>query len=259
MKIFVPIVLAFAAAQGRELSPVHRPRDPWVFRSVLDGHPRMVTIALSDEMWIAYDTTTCGLYKAWKGGVNFDGPVYTTVHGPQPTTVGKTYVPGVDDEIWAASVGGADVSVLVAWRGYLFNGDHVALEYEILLPDGRKVSVQESPEFVVPEQMFDEARLEELVLTKGHPGLLRSFRAIDLPDGVKISVLLRTDGVTGKLGETLERERFVDVKDEKGEMHTQILSHLALSKERPLSNLILFFEPIPALPDAKKDEKGGGK
>ena len=76
---------------------IQRPRDIWVFRSVLDKRARMVTMALSDDLWVAYDATNCGLYKAWKGGVKFDGAVYTTSHGPQPTSEGAAYVVGEMD------------------------------------------------------------------------------------------------------------------------------------------------------------------
>ena len=236
---------------------VARPRDPWVFRCVLDRKPRIVTLALSDEMWIAYDATTCGVYKAWKGGVNFDGPVYTTVHGPQPTSVGSSYTEGFEGDVWEANVAGKDVPVHAVWRGYLFNGDHVALQYELQLPGGKKVLVQESPEFVKPETLFDAARREELVLMEGHPGLLRSFLARDIPEDTKITLKLRTDAES-KLAETLERERFVDVKDEKGETKTQVVSHLVLTRQHASSNLVLFFAPLPA-PAPKTEEKGGGK
>ena len=64
-------------------STIERPHSPYVFRSVLDKNPRMVTFAMSDEMWAAYSTIDCGLYKAWQGNVNFDGTVYNTTHGPQ--------------------------------------------------------------------------------------------------------------------------------------------------------------------------------
>jgi cytochrome c len=255
MMLLLALLLSIAAAPRQEAETPKRPRDPWVFRCVLDKRPRMVTVALSDEMWVAYDTTTCGMYKAWRGGVNFDGPVYTTVHGPQPTTLGKAYIEGIEGDVWSASVGGKDGPAMAVWRGYRLNGNHVALEYDIVLEDGRKVAVQESPEFVRPEQMFDDARLEELVLQKGHPGLFRSFLARDLPDGVKLSLEMRTDGVTGKLAETLERERFVDVTDEKGEKKTQVVSHLALSKERPTSTVVLFFAPIEIQPEPKKESK----
>ena len=67
------------------------PREVWVFRSVLDEMPRMVTAALDEKLWVAYDTQTGLLYRAWSGDVLFDGAVYTTVHGPQPQSLGATY------------------------------------------------------------------------------------------------------------------------------------------------------------------------
>jgi len=265
MKTLLLLLLLAPSALAQDARPdvappirVERPRDPWVFRCVLDRKPRMVTLALNDEMWVAYDATTCGLAKAWKGGVNFDGPVYTTVHGPQPTSVGASYTEGFEGDVWHANVAGKDVPVRAVWRGYRFDGDHVALQYELVLPGGRKVSVQESPEFVRPESLFDAARREELVLADGHPGLLRSFLAKDIPEDTKITLKLRTDAES-KLAEMLERESFVDVVDEKGEARTQVVSHLVLTHQRPSSNLILFFAPLPAPMPTKPDEKKEGK
>ena len=47
-----------------------RPNDPFVFRSVMDKRPRMVTIALHDNLWASYSADSCSLYKTWKGGVD---------------------------------------------------------------------------------------------------------------------------------------------------------------------------------------------
>ena len=62
---------------------IERPREAWVVRSVLDQKPRMLSIALNDKLWLAYNTETASLYKAWVGGISFEGPVYTAAHGPQ--------------------------------------------------------------------------------------------------------------------------------------------------------------------------------
>jgi cytochrome c len=193
---------------------------------VLDQHPRMVTLALSDEMWVAYDATHCGLYKAWKGGVHFDGPVYTTVHGPQPTTQGTAYVDGIEGDVW--SVNGEVAKA--RWKGYRFNGEHVALEYEIPLADGRKVAVQEAPEFTTPEQMMDEAHVAQNGLVRGRPGFLRNFLARDLPDGVEVSVRIPTG-----------KAKVIANPPMSGQ-------DLRLSKARPQASLALFFEPIPDAP-----------
>jgi len=71
---------------------IERPYSPWVFRSVLDEQPRMITLALHDEVWAAYNTQDAALYKVWSGNVNFDGAVYTTAHGPQPVSIGDAWM-----------------------------------------------------------------------------------------------------------------------------------------------------------------------
>jgi len=214
----------------------HRPRDPWVFRCVLDKHPRMVTLALSEEMWAAYDATHCGLYKVWKGGVHFDGPVYTTVHGPQPTTQGTSYVDGIDGDVWTATVAKQPAQAKARWKGYRFNGDHVALEYEIVLADGRAFPVQESPEFVTPEKMMDDRRIAEHGLVRGHPGFLRNFFARGLPEDVEIA--LRTPAGAAKTILDPAPEAPIDAS----------AVRVTLSSKRPQASLALFFAPLPAPP-----------
>lgn len=218
------------------LAQSKRPRDPWVFRCVLDKRPRMVTLALSDEMWAAYDATHCGVYKVWKGGVHFDGPVYTTVHGPQPTTQGASYVDGIDGDVWSATVAKHPAQATARWKGYRFNGDHVALDYEIVLADGRAFAVQESPEYVTPEKMMDDRRIAEHGLVRGSPGFLRNFFARGLPEDVELS--LRTPAG--------EAKKILDPAPEaQGDAHTVLV---ALSSKRPQASLALFFAPLPDPP-----------
>ncbi|MDA9139561.1 hypothetical protein N9N42_01795 [Flavobacteriaceae bacterium] len=54
---------------GSSGSKVERPVDTWVFRSVLDKHPRMITVALHNDLWVAYDAQTAALYKKKHGKV----------------------------------------------------------------------------------------------------------------------------------------------------------------------------------------------
>ncbi|MBK7010171.1 MAG: hypothetical protein IPH36_16820 [Saprospiraceae bacterium] len=73
---------------------------PWVFRSVLDWKPRVITMALHKDLWVAYSTENAALYKAWKGIVYFDGPVSTHAHGPQPISIGDGYQVSKYDQPW---------------------------------------------------------------------------------------------------------------------------------------------------------------
>ncbi len=90
--IFIPFIIFCLQGCGKkETHKFHRPRDPWVFRSVLDKQPRMLTLALDSECYAAYDLAHCKLYKVWKGGVTLEGAAYTNKKNVQPTIWGKSY------------------------------------------------------------------------------------------------------------------------------------------------------------------------
>ncbi|MCZ6834307.1 MAG: hypothetical protein O7G85_00900 [Planctomycetota bacterium] len=124
-----------------------RPRDPWVFRCVLDKQPRMVVVALHEHLWVAYDATTCTLYKAWDGDVKFQGAVYDDIHGPQPESRGTTLLQSNDDKGWGLEdESGNFVPVTPVWRGYRFQGDQVHLQFDLPFPDGSIARIREYPE-----------------------------------------------------------------------------------------------------------------
>lgn len=128
---------------------IERPHDPWVFRSVLDQKPRMVTAALSDDIWVAYDARTGSLYKAWKGGVNFDGAVYTTVHGPQPTSKGYAYYTDSNEDIeWFLVDGDQVIKPEVNYKGHKFSDDQVVFTYQLITKEGKVITVKETPEVI---------------------------------------------------------------------------------------------------------------
>src|SRR6267378_1178855 len=87
----VYIIFYLTACNNKEPVKIQRPRDPWAFRSVIDKQPRMLTLALDPECYVAYDLAHCTLYKAWKGGVTLEGAAYTNKKNVQPTTWGKSY------------------------------------------------------------------------------------------------------------------------------------------------------------------------
>ncbi|MCC7434912.1 MAG: DUF1080 domain-containing protein [Methanoregulaceae archaeon] len=133
-------LLALTVLQGPE-----RPRDIWAFRSVLDDRARMLTLALHTDLWVAYDATNCGLYRAWKGGVKFDGAVYTSAHGPQPTSIGAPLIPGiVDAPVWSLS----GKSVEPEFKGYRFERGGVILQYRVRREGLRDLWIEEQPEVV---------------------------------------------------------------------------------------------------------------
>lgn len=255
--LLTPILLALLQdATPTPLLPT-RPRDPFVFRCVLDKRARMITAALDADMWVAWDATNCGLYKAWKGGVNFDGPVYTTVHGPQPTSRGDEYTSGPDSTVWTVTEHGKPIEARVTYGGYTLQAGRVALEWRLALGKDREIVVTERPEFVRPRQFMNATQLDDAVLEDGsQPGLQRNFEASGIPDGVKVSLTLRTDGALCKIAGALEQERIEDVKDKQGNViGTRMWSQMPLSKQSPRNMVYLAFAPIATAPAPKPEVK----
>ncbi|MFT6866771.1 MAG: cytochrome c [Cyclobacteriaceae bacterium] len=142
--LYLPLAVILASCQKSEIK--ERPREPWVFRSVLDVKPRIVTAALSDEIWVAYDARTASLYKAWKGGVNFDGAVYTTVHGPQPTSEGYAYYTDeVEDVEWFVIQNGEKKKPEIIYKGHRFVDGQVTFKYQLKVED-QLITINETPE-----------------------------------------------------------------------------------------------------------------
>ena len=155
-----------------------RPRDPWVFRCVLDKQPRMVVIALHEHLWVAYDATTCSLYKAWDGDVMFQGAVYNDVHGPQPESRGDAYVTGPHHGL--LSIKQSDRDLKLTWRGYRYEDEGVALLYDVTLEDGSTVRITERP------------RVQRTV--DGIYQLMRFFSSDDYPSSVSMRISRTANG-----------------------------------------------------------------
>ena len=174
--IFMIFVVVFACNSKPETSR-ERPLDHWVFRSVLDLRPRIITLALSDRIWAAYSTRTGALYKAWKGTVLFDGPVYTTAHGPQPISIGDAYVENKYDQPWSLmKADGNAVEAEFKYKGHRFEKGQVELMYAL-----------SSTDLSAPVRIYE--KVEASVSDSGQPVFERSFTTENVPEGY--SVLLK--------------------------------------------------------------------
>lgn len=143
---------------------VDRPIDPWVFRSVLDSMPRMLTAALDDELYVAYHTNSGALYKAWKGIVNFEGAVYNTQHGPQPTALGDAYIVNKFSEPWSLLRDGNPVESNYKYLGHRFNKGSLELMHGLVF-DGTTQKVFEKVE--AGETETGQLVLERTFTTEG--------------------------------------------------------------------------------------------
>src|SRR5688572_27079068 len=125
-----------------------RPFQPWVFRSVLDSQSRIVTLALHDDMWVAYRTDSCSLYKAWKGHVHLQGAVYDNAHGPQPMSIGDAWLVNTHLQPWSVKKGDQEMLSEVQYAGHSFMNGHVSLMYTLICNDGTNIKVYEQPEAI---------------------------------------------------------------------------------------------------------------
>ena len=174
----------FACSPQKE---IERPMEMWAFRSVMDQQPRMLTAALNEELWVSYDVQNGLLYKAWKGGVNFDGAVYTTVHGPQPTSLGYAYFQKEDDQ-WIVKRDSKNVPFSVEYRGHSTLGGKLSIRYEIILEDGTVIKVTESPEYITRGNQVGLERLFKIETTANVTvGLQTSFGSLMSAQDLKVS------------------------------------------------------------------------
>ncbi|HEV7299881.1 MAG TPA: DUF6797 domain-containing protein [Tepidisphaeraceae bacterium] len=173
-------------------APTTRPRDPWVFRSVLNKKPRMLTVALADPLWLAYDTQTCTLVKAWSGGVKFTGGVYDTRHGPQPQSQGETYFDQAAQG-WSIVRDGRPQPIRPAYRGYTQRDGGVTLNYTVDLGDAGKVEVQEQPEIATSDG--PATRLQRAFTIKGLPQGARLL--LQLPQAGDVTIPEAAAGDSG--------------------------------------------------------------
>ena len=149
---------------------------PWIFRSVMDLQPRMITLSLAPDFIVSYNTQTAAIYKAWKGYVDFDGAVYTTAHGPQPTSVGDAYFVNEFKEPWYLMQNGKEIIPDIKYRGHRIVDGQGELMYQLNYGDGKSIEVSERPVYHPSES--------------GLAGLQRIFTTKNVPEGVQVGLKL---------------------------------------------------------------------
>jgi cytochrome c len=219
-----------------------RPLSPWVFRSVLDGQPRVVTVALHSNLYIAYNAAGASLFKAWKGGVEFDGAVYTTRHGPQPTSTGYAFYEQANDApAWLIKQGETTEAAQVQFGGYRFEKNQVIFQYTLTTVSGAAIQVQEVPEYTA---------------RNNQTGLQRRFTLHNVPDNTQVGLATRLTSLanandfstTGQFVETARHE----VNHQAGNTLT-IDGQLWLDAQQP-TELTVYFHPGFADADTRPAE-----
>ena len=187
------------SCQQEERKEIHRPMDPWAFRSVLDKKPRMITLALDSAFYAAYDLETSRLYKAWEGGVELEGTAYTNKKNVQPSSWGATYYSdSLQQAEWVALQDGKNVIAGVRNNGYELRDNQIYIKHRIMLMAGDTIEIVEQPEFVSNE--------------KGHPGLERRYETYDVPSGIELFFKTRDTSLALKSNGRTQYAMFFDPK-----------------------------------------------
>jgi cytochrome c len=162
------ILVSLLSSCGKQEAKYDRPLDHWVFRSVMDSIPRVVTAALHEDVWIAYSAENGVLYKVWKGDVNFDGAVYTSAHGPQPTSLGDAWFVNQVKNPWTVVRNGKTEVPILKYDGHRFRNNQVEIMYSLVLNDGVVINIFEKPEAIIKdgvglERTFTTSKIDDAI------------------------------------------------------------------------------------------------
>lgn len=242
--VFILIALLIAGLwfwanrQHRAPAQYDRPNDPWVFRSVLDLTPRMITFALDDNLWLAYSTDSCAVYKAWAGSVAFEGAVYNMRHGPQPLSVGNAWFENKFGQPWTVTLDGRTEQPQTDYKGHRYTtGGHAEIMYDLVLADGRRIRINEQPEFVERDRQR---------------GLSRTFTMSGAPGGAQVTLRLNVGSVAsagnvetdGAWKTTAEQAN----NTAEGIYAMDVEGELTLNNDKP-THLTTMFVAVPLFPN----------
>ena len=168
---------------------------PWTMRSVLDDQPRMFSILLDSQMYLAYDLAKCEVYKVWRGGISIEGAPYTDKKNIQPTSWGVTYTNDHSDPFrWSVLQADTQIEARVSNTGYIFRDSGLELGYQVILGSDT-IKVTEQPFFTEKD---------------GKPGLTRKFKVGSIPDGYELKLENSEEAIELASGSTTIWEKTFD-------------------------------------------------
>jgi cytochrome c len=179
----------FFIAEAQTPISLPRGRECWVFRSVLDGRPRILTAALHPDLYVAYDAGTGNLFKIWKDGVKLQGPVFNHKHGPQPVSMGAAYAnePGPEPTWqWVLTKNGVNMGYIPAYKGYVLKNNKLVIKIILQTSDKDFISIEESPEFT------------NLGGNTANPGLIRNITVSGLPENTSLGLIVSVNMLVNK-------------------------------------------------------------
>lgn len=154
---------------------------PVAFRSTVDGVPRVLTLAPTADVRLAYDTASGTLYKLWEGELALAGAVFDARHGPQPESIGTVYLQN-EGSHWQDGV---------RYRGHRFAGGEVSLLRELNTGEWR-AEIEEWPQV---QKEGDSLNLQRRFEVTGLPeGEVITLSGLTLPAGYRVEGAGRVEG-----------------------------------------------------------------
>ncbi|HEY3386562.1 MAG TPA: family 16 glycoside hydrolase [Saprospiraceae bacterium] len=213
MRIILGItLLTLALACGKKNKNAEgpeRPYQPFAFRSVLDEKPRIITLALHDDVWAAYHTDSCSLYKVWKGYVHLQGAVYDNAHGPQPISIGDGWIVNPYKHPWSVKNNGEEVLKEVNYAGHAVKEGRAILMYNLICTTGKLIRVEEQPEFLEKD---------------GQVGFERIYRLANVPDEYEVSIAQQVTSIALAQNLSTNGKWKVEAEDKKETDGKQLLT-----------------------------------
>ncbi|HCS29589.1 MAG TPA: hypothetical protein DIW43_19200 [Spongiibacteraceae bacterium] len=136
-----------------------RGRSPWVFRTSLDGQPRMLNLAVAPDIWLSYSLERMAPYQLWRGALQLDGTVFDGGQGGEPYSEGDAYLRQLKaDAWWLGADNGHWRNASAEFTAYELSDKGNTLQLEYTLGAGNhEVRIRERPRIVVsPEGLTFE-------------------------------------------------------------------------------------------------------
>jgi len=208
--LMIILLMVIGCDKNKLDSSSERPYQPWVFRSVLDLQPRIITFALHDNLWAAYHTDSCSLYQVWKGHVHLQGAVYDNAHGPQPISIGDAWLKNPYTQPWNVKKEGQDMLKEVRYGGHVINEGHAYMKFQLICNDGTILHVTEQPEYMKRDD--------------GQVGFERIFKVGPEAKGYEISIAQQVTSVALKQNVSTNGTWNIDKEEKSNQDGKQLLT-----------------------------------
>lgn len=121
------------------------PREPSIFRSVIDEIPRAITFSYPNKYWATYNTKTGRLSKFWQGDIDFRGEVYTAEKVVQPTAKGNVFLEQLNSPSPFYFKSKEWETLDFQWHGHISTTTKKSIKYILKTPSGSEAILEEIP------------------------------------------------------------------------------------------------------------------